>query len=83
MEPDSPAAAAGVQAGDIITAVAEMELVRPLDFYRAMLDREPGEQIELATQREGASLTASLVLADEMLPLKSPTGPAWKCWASP
>ena len=78
VEPDSPAAAAGVQAGDIITAVAEMELVRPLDFYRAMLDRKPGEQIELATQREGASLTASLVLADEMLPLKSPTGPAWE-----
>ena len=43
VEAKSPAAEAGLAAGDVITAVDDAEIQRPLDFQRAMLDRKPGE----------------------------------------
>ena len=44
VEAKSPAAEAGLVAGDVITAVDDTEIQRPLDFQRAMLDRKPGQQ---------------------------------------
>lgn len=77
VEDDSPAAEAGVQSGDVITGVGTIEVVRPLDFYRALLERKPGDRLELATRRAGDPVATSLVLADLPLPLKPTGGPAW------
>lgn len=78
VEPDSPAAEAGIEAGDLITGMAETEVVRPLDFYRALLERKPGDELQIAARRAGDPLAATLVLAEVSLPLRSPTGPAWE-----
>ncbi len=78
VEADSPAAEAGIQPGDLITGIAETEVVRPLDFYRALLERKPGDQLQVAARRAGDPVATSLVLADIPLPLRSPSGPAWE-----
>ena len=41
VEAQSPAAAAGLLAGDVVTGVDDAEVSRPLDFQRAMLDASP------------------------------------------
>ena len=53
----SPAAEGGLQPGDIVTAVGDAEVKRPLDFQRAMLDRKPGEKLDVCVQRQGKPLT--------------------------
>lgn len=78
VEADSPAAEAGIQPGDVINAVAGTEIVRPLDFHRAMLGRKPGERLEVVACRAGDPIAAGLLLADLPLPLKSPKGPSWE-----
>jgi len=64
VEPDSPGAEAGVQVGDRITSVNDMEIVRPLDFHRAMLDLKAGEQLEFGVQRKDERIAMSLTLSD-------------------
>jgi len=64
VHPDSPAADAGVQKGDVISAVDGVDVRRALDFYRAFLDRKPKEQAQLSILRDDEPLTADLVLAD-------------------
>jgi serine protease Do len=62
VEPKSPAAAAGLAAGDIVVAVDETPVERPLDFQRAMLDRTPGETLRLTVRRAASSSTRTLSL---------------------
>ena len=64
VEKKSPAAEAGLQSGDVITAVGETDIHRALDFQREMLGRKAGDKLDLTVQREGHSLSVSLVLAD-------------------
>ncbi len=78
VEDGSPAAEAGLQPGDLITGMADTEVLRPLDFYRALLERKPGERLEVAARRAGDPVAASLVLADVPLRLRSPNGPDWE-----
>ena len=78
VEAGSPAAEAGLQPGDVITGMADTEVVRPLDFYRALLERKPGDRLEVAARRAGDPVAASLVLADVPLSLRPPSGPAWE-----
>jgi len=53
---------AGLVAGDVVVAVEDMPVVRPLDFQRAMLDRTPGETVRLAVRRAAKSDTQTLSL---------------------
>ena len=53
VEAKSPAAEAGLLAGDVVVAVDDAEVQRPLDFQRAMLDRKPGETLRLTVRRSG------------------------------
>ncbi len=78
VEPDSPADAAGLAAGDVIIAVDDLDVLRPLDFQRAMLERKAGEQLRLKVRRAPDSLELDLTLAD--LPSRAaPAGqPAWE-----
>jgi serine protease Do len=43
VEPDSPAAKAGLKPGDVIKAAAGSDVRRTADFHRAVLEHEPGD----------------------------------------
>lgn len=78
VEEGSPAAQAGLQPGDIITAVGEEKITRALDFYRMFLERKPGENLSVAIQRADQSQLLALTLA--VHPRQS--GPAGIIWES-
>jgi serine protease Do len=78
VEKKSPAADAGLQSGDIVTAVENTEVKRALDFHRAMLNRKPGDKVSLAIARKGNPLTLSLTLADLPAPVRPAASPAWE-----
>jgi len=78
VEADSPAADAGLLAGDVILAVDDADIGRPLDFQRAMLDRTAGERIRLAVQRSGNPLELKLTLGGVGERVKLADQPAWE-----
>ncbi len=78
VEPDSPAAEAGVKVGDRITAVNDIDIVRPLDFHRAVLDLKAGEQLEFGIQRKDERIAMSLTLSDPTTETKSVSQPGWE-----
>ena len=59
---ESPAAAAGLMAGDLITAVGETEISGISDLADAVAAHSPGDEIELTVSRDGESLALSLTL---------------------
>ncbi len=63
VEQDSPAASSGLLPGDVITSVEDMQIRRSLDFQRALLERESGEEVEVTVQRNHEPVTLSIVLA--------------------
>jgi len=62
VEPDSPAAAAGVVRGDILLEMDGEALENPGDWVRCLGDLEPGDQVELRVLHgdEDRTLTATL-----------------------
>jgi serine protease Do len=78
VETKSPAAQAGLAAGDIIVAIEGAEIERPLDFQRAMLDHKPGETIRLSVNRSGNPLDLKLTLGQARETAKPVTQPAWE-----
>jgi serine protease Do len=60
---DSAATRAGLQPGDVITAVGQQAVVRQLDLERGVIGRSPGDEIELSVEREGEPMKISLALA--------------------
>ncbi|WP_161603347.1 trypsin-like peptidase domain-containing protein [Blastopirellula marina] len=63
VDPNSPASLCGVQAGDVITSVDELDICWMLDIERALLDHETGEEVSLKLQRgEGDEKSLALVL---------------------
>jgi serine protease Do len=78
VEPNSPAAEAGLSAGDTIVRVDDVEIQRPLDFQRAMLERKSGEKCLVVARRAGASRTFNAKLADPPEAVKSSEQPAWE-----
>lgn len=62
---DSPAAQAGIQTGDIITAVDGEPVRRAFDLARRIRAHEEGDAVDLETWREGKVMTLSAVLAEE------------------
>jgi serine protease Do len=62
VENGSPAAEAGLQTGDVISAAGDMEIQRPLDFQRALLEAKAGQEMTLAVRRGEESLNLSVKL---------------------
>lgn len=62
VQSNSPAAAAGLQAGDQICDVAQMPVARPLDLERALLDRSNREKIPVSIVRNGERMSLDLEL---------------------
>jgi serine protease Do len=61
-KPGSPAAQAGIEAGDVITAINGRTLVRSRDFATRISNRAPGSVIYLTTYRNGELLPIKLTL---------------------
>jgi serine protease Do len=78
IEPKSPAAEAGLVPGDVITALNDTELQRPLDFQRALLDGKPGQQVRVALRRSGTSRNLTVTLGEAPEMPKPQTHPAWE-----
>ena len=78
VEKKSPASSkAGCEAGDVVTAVGNEDVHRALDFHRAFLDRKPGDKVDLAVQRDGRSITVSVVLSENPVANRAATNAAW------
>jgi serine protease Do len=72
--PDSPAAKAGIQAGDIITAVNGKEAKTGDELVDSIADLEPGSKASLGLIREGKPLSVSLTVADRSVVFASQLG---------
>ncbi len=60
--PDSPAAAAGLQDGDIVVAVDGLKVDRDHDLSTRILPHEPGDMVVLSVLRNGASMDVEVTL---------------------
>jgi len=78
VDEQSPAAKAGLEAGDVITSIAGQQTEQKLDFDRALLERKPGETVEVSIQRDGESRQLSLTLAAAPAAAKPVPTPAWE-----
>jgi serine protease Do len=61
-EPGSPAAAAGIEAGDVLTAINGARLVHANDFARIISATAPGTTVYLDTWRDRQAMQVRLVL---------------------
>ncbi len=64
VNPGSPAAAAGLKAGDVITAVARKEVRYSAQLFDALLGYYPGDEIELTILRNSRSRTVTVVTGE-------------------
>ncbi|MEX2559627.1 MAG: trypsin-like peptidase domain-containing protein [Pirellulales bacterium] len=73
----SPAAESGLKAGDVIKTIGDQDVVRALDLERALLGRQPGDEIEIVIEREDEPLTLNLVLAPAPQQPHHRNNPTW------
>jgi putative serine protease PepD len=60
----SPAAGAGLQQGDVITAVDGTAVTSPADLARLVRSHQPGDQVTIAYSRSGNAAEAQVQLTD-------------------
>jgi predicted metalloprotease with PDZ domain len=61
---DSPAAAAGLKAGDVIVGLGNQEIHSSDALHKAMQDTEPEQQMEIQYLRQGQSKSLSITLGE-------------------
>jgi C-terminal processing protease CtpA/Prc len=61
--PGSPAQAAGMEPGDVITQINGRQILTPSDVRAAIAGMHPGDQVQLQFQGSGTSYTAKVPLA--------------------
>ena len=65
---ESPAEKAGLQAGDIVTAIADWKIERALDVELAFLGQRVGEELSITVERNDAPLTTKLAMVTTTRP---------------
>jgi serine protease Do len=65
VQPDSPALAAGVKAGDVIRSVDGKEVDTIRDVTRMIAGMKPGSSVKVGLWRDGKDMTLSAKLADQ------------------
>jgi serine protease Do len=78
IDPDSPAAEAGMEVGDVIKSVDDLALSRALDFQRALLDKKAGDQMKITVVRNGEEVALDLTLTNASREAKVDAQPAWE-----
>lgn len=68
VEEDSPAFEAGVEVGDIVTAVDGEEVESSADLSRLVRQREEGDTLEVELYRDGRLMTLDLTIAERQRP---------------
>ncbi|MHA6631913.1 S1C family serine protease [Pseudonocardia sichuanensis] len=63
--PGGPAAAAGVQAGDVIVALGDQEVGSIEDLLGALRDTDPGQQTTVAVSRDGQRMDLPVTIGSE------------------
>ena len=62
VEPGSPAADAGLQAGDVVTAIDDRPVTSSTELTAAVRSRTPGDAVTLTVQRDGRTVTIEVTL---------------------
>jgi C-terminal processing protease CtpA/Prc len=70
--PGSPAQAAGLRAGDVITQVEDRPVVSPVNVLNAVQALGPGETLQLQVQRGPVAFTANVTLGAQPARYSSP-----------
>jgi serine protease Do len=78
VEAGSPAAAAGVKAGDVIEQIDDVTVVTSIDLERSLLDRPGGAKIPLKVTRDRASKDLELALQPAKAVVLAPPELAWR-----
>lgn len=65
VQPDSPAAAAGLKPGDVITSVEGKELADSRALARAVADIAPGKSAQIGVYRDGGAQTLTVTVASQ------------------
>ena len=61
-EPGSPAASAGIEEGDVLTAINGSPLARSIDFAEIISNMGPGSSLNLSASRNGEAMEIKLML---------------------
>jgi serine protease Do len=61
-EPGSPAAAAHIEEGDLLTAINGLPLMRSSDFAEIISNRAPGASVHFDTWRDGEAMQVTVIL---------------------
>ncbi|WP_019015496.1 PDZ domain-containing protein [Elioraea tepidiphila] len=64
VEPDSPAARAGLRAGDVVTSVGAAVIGSPRDLARVIAEAGPGRAVPVKVRREGETRELNVTLAE-------------------
>jgi 2-alkenal reductase len=64
VQPNTPAAKAGLRDGDIITAVGSVKLDSNTSLRAALLQHKPGETVPLEVLRDGKTMTVEVTLTE-------------------
>jgi putative serine protease PepD len=62
VETGSPAATAGIEAGDLVTAVDGTRVASMIDLQAQISTRQPGDKVTLTLQRNGTATTVEVTL---------------------
>ncbi len=62
--PNSPAAKAGLQPGDVITKIGSQDVRRPRELMAAIAQHKPGDKVELQVLRDGQQKKLTVTLAE-------------------
>lgn len=74
--PGSPAARAGLRAGDIVTVSGGRKITSGFEFHLALMDKSPGDELPLSLLRNGKKIDVRVKLTTLMaeISLESPPG---------
>ena len=75
VEPDSPAAEAGLKEHDVLHKLGDQLLINPEQFATLVRIRKPGDEVTLSVIREGKPIEVKATLIERDMPIAAPFMP--------